>query len=178
MNLLDDPLSAVDAHVGAALFEQCLCGSLAGKTRVLVTNALQYLPAADLIVVMEHGVVRETGTFEQLRAKGTDFDALCETHEIEAEDDEPQAANGAASGFGTDAPPPPPSSKKKQSSDGGRRRGSKDGPPRPPPAPKPAMGNLTGTESRAEGKVSAAVYAAYSASLGGPCRVCVCARLT
>ena len=46
VNLLDDPLSAVDAHVGAALFEQAIKGALAGTTRVLVTNALQYLPQA------------------------------------------------------------------------------------------------------------------------------------
>lgn len=30
--LLDDPLSAVDAHVGSALFEQCIRGVLAPKT--------------------------------------------------------------------------------------------------------------------------------------------------
>jgi ABC-type nitrate/sulfonate/bicarbonate transport system ATPase subunit len=39
--LLDDPLSAVDAHVGRALFEGCICGALAGATRVLVTHQLQ-----------------------------------------------------------------------------------------------------------------------------------------
>ena len=44
INLMDDPLSAVDAHVGAALFEQCMLGALSKSTRVLVTNALQYLP--------------------------------------------------------------------------------------------------------------------------------------
>ncbi|KAI8619285.1 hypothetical protein BC830DRAFT_1060513, partial [Chytriomyces sp. MP71] len=38
--LLDDPLSAVDAHVGRALFENCLLEKLAGKTRVLVTHQL------------------------------------------------------------------------------------------------------------------------------------------
>ena len=53
--LLDDPLSAVDNHVGAALFEQVLgaSGVLRKATQVLVTNALQYLPKADKIVVLE-----------------------------------------------------------------------------------------------------------------------------
>ncbi len=36
--LLDDPLSAVDAHVGAFIFNGMLCKTLAGKTRILVTN--------------------------------------------------------------------------------------------------------------------------------------------
>ncbi len=39
--LLDDPLSAVDAHVGRHLFDRCICGVLAGATRVLATHQLQ-----------------------------------------------------------------------------------------------------------------------------------------
>lgn len=45
--LLDDPLSAVDAHVGAALFEACVCGLLRHSTRVLVTHQLQVGAHAD-----------------------------------------------------------------------------------------------------------------------------------
>lgn len=39
--LLTDPLSAVYAHVGWALFNGCICGTLKHKTRVLVTHHLQ-----------------------------------------------------------------------------------------------------------------------------------------
>lgn len=39
--LLDDPLSAVDVHVGRHLFERCIWRKLAGKTRLLVTHQLQ-----------------------------------------------------------------------------------------------------------------------------------------
>jgi len=39
--LLDDPLSAVDAHVGRHLFDECICGLLGDRTRVLVTHQLQ-----------------------------------------------------------------------------------------------------------------------------------------
>lgn len=42
--LLDDPLSAVDAHVGRHLFDRCICGLLKDKTRVLVTHQLQVRP--------------------------------------------------------------------------------------------------------------------------------------
>jgi ABC-type multidrug transport system fused ATPase/permease subunit len=59
--LLDDPLSAVDSHVGRALFERCIRGVLSGKTVVLVTNALQYLPYADNVLWMEGGRVRAQG---------------------------------------------------------------------------------------------------------------------
>ena len=39
--LLDDPLSAVDSHVGKHIFESCIKGELSGKTIVLVTHQLQ-----------------------------------------------------------------------------------------------------------------------------------------
>ncbi|GCB76940.1 hypothetical protein scyTo_0017522, partial [Scyliorhinus torazame] len=39
--LLDDPLSAVDAHVGKHIFEQCVKKILRGKTVILVTHQLQ-----------------------------------------------------------------------------------------------------------------------------------------
>jgi ABC-type nitrate/sulfonate/bicarbonate transport system ATPase subunit len=44
--LLDDPLSAVDAHVGRHLLDSCICGLLRGKTRVLVTHQLMALASA------------------------------------------------------------------------------------------------------------------------------------
>ena len=59
--LLDDPLSAVDAHVGAHIFQTCICGLLAGRTRILVTHQMQYLPAADWVVVMEAGRISHQG---------------------------------------------------------------------------------------------------------------------
>lgn len=52
--LLDDPLSAVDTHVGKHLFEECIIGYLGSKTRILVTHQLQYLKRADLIVVFNN----------------------------------------------------------------------------------------------------------------------------
>lgn len=52
--LLDDPLSAVDTHVGKHLFDECICGFLKDKTRVLVTHQIQYLEEADLIVLFNN----------------------------------------------------------------------------------------------------------------------------
>lgn len=39
--LLDDPLSAVDAHVGKHIFEECIKKELRGKSIILVTHQLQ-----------------------------------------------------------------------------------------------------------------------------------------
>lgn len=52
--LLDDPLSAVDAHVAKHLFEECIQKYLGGKTRILVTHQVQFLKGADLIIVMDN----------------------------------------------------------------------------------------------------------------------------
>ena len=52
--LLDDPLSAVDTHVGKHLFEDCVSSFLANKTRILVTHQLQYLRDADHIVILNN----------------------------------------------------------------------------------------------------------------------------
>ncbi|BGP58188.1 hypothetical protein JCM8202v2_005849 [Rhodotorula sphaerocarpa] len=66
--LLDDPLSAVDAHVGKFLFDNAICGSLAGKTRLLVTHALHFLPRVDYIICLENGRVSQEGTYADLVA--------------------------------------------------------------------------------------------------------------
>lgn len=57
---LDDPLSAVDAHVGKSLFFGAIQGALAGRTRVLVTNALHFLPSVDLVRSFNLGRYRLT----------------------------------------------------------------------------------------------------------------------
>ena len=52
---MDDPLSAVDSHVGEHIFNEVMIKLLAGTTRVLVTNQLQYLREVDHIVFLEQG---------------------------------------------------------------------------------------------------------------------------
>ncbi|KAJ8931068.1 hypothetical protein NQ314_016097, partial [Rhamnusium bicolor] len=64
--LFDDPLSAVDTHVGKQLFEECLKKYLKHKTRILVTHQLQFLKEADLIIVMNNGKIDLLGTFNDL----------------------------------------------------------------------------------------------------------------
>ena len=71
--LLDDPLSAVDAHVGRHLFDSCMCDLLAGKTRILVTHQLHYLAAADLVAVVKGGSISDIGSYHELVSRGVDF---------------------------------------------------------------------------------------------------------
>ncbi|CAI6344119.1 unnamed protein product [Macrosiphum euphorbiae] len=72
---LDDPLSAVDSHVGNHIFEHVIgpTGLLQKKTRILVTHGITYLRDVDLIVVMKDGQISETGTYNELLDKKGDF---------------------------------------------------------------------------------------------------------
>ena len=58
---MDDPLSAVDAHVGRAIFRNCIRGLLRNKCVILVSHALEYLPVCDQVVVMEKGIITDCG---------------------------------------------------------------------------------------------------------------------
>ncbi|KAL8290351.1 hypothetical protein RQP46_002609 [Phenoliferia psychrophenolica] len=69
--LLDDPLSAVDAHVGKHLFDHAVCGGFKDKTRVLVTHALHFLPSVDYIICIEAGKITQQGTYVDLMADTT-----------------------------------------------------------------------------------------------------------
>ena len=88
--LLDDPLSAVDSHVGKHIFEKVLGsdGLLSGKTRVLVTHSLTYLPCTDKIIVMKEGTISETGTYKELLNKKGDFADFLIQYFSQAEDTE------------------------------------------------------------------------------------------
>uniref|UniRef100_A0A8C9T1I6 ABC-type glutathione-S-conjugate transporter n=1 Tax=Scleropages formosus TaxID=113540 RepID=A0A8C9T1I6_SCLFO len=69
--LLDDPLSAVDAHVGQHIFDKVIGpkGMLRDKTRVLVTHGMSFLPQADLILVLVDGEITEMGSYSELMSR-------------------------------------------------------------------------------------------------------------
>uniref|UniRef100_A0AAR2L6N4 ATP-binding cassette, sub-family C (CFTR/MRP), member 2 n=1 Tax=Pygocentrus nattereri TaxID=42514 RepID=A0AAR2L6N4_PYGNA len=80
--LLDDPLSAVDSHVGKHLFERLIGpqGLLKDKTRILVTHGISFLPYVDEIVVLVDGVVSEVGSYSSLRASKGAFSEFLDTY--------------------------------------------------------------------------------------------------
>ena len=66
--LLDDPLSAVDPFCATQLFDDCISGLLANKTRVLVTHYHHLLPRVDHVVYMDNGRIIEQGSYQDLMA--------------------------------------------------------------------------------------------------------------
>jgi ABC-type multidrug transport system fused ATPase/permease subunit len=73
--LLDDPLSAVDAHVGRHLWRHAIERALKqrGKTVVIVTHQLQYLPRCDAVAVVSAGRIDAFGPSGELAARGVDM---------------------------------------------------------------------------------------------------------
>ncbi|XP_072483308.1 ATP-binding cassette sub-family C member 2 [Notamacropus eugenii] len=73
--ILDDPLSAVDSHVGKHLFNKVIGpnGLLKDKTRILVTHGIHFLPQVDEIVVLANGAIVEKGSYSALLANRATF---------------------------------------------------------------------------------------------------------
>ncbi|EFJ28692.1 ATP-binding cassette transporter, subfamily C, member 15, SmABCC15 [Selaginella moellendorffii] len=78
--LLDDPFSAVDAQTAATLFHECVMKSLRNKTVVLVTHQVEFLPALDVVVVMEGGTIEQLGSYEELLNTGLTLEKLVNAH--------------------------------------------------------------------------------------------------
>ncbi|TYG88790.1 hypothetical protein ES288_A12G049000v1 [Gossypium darwinii] len=76
--IFDDPLSALDAHIAQQVFSRCIKEELQGKTRILVTNQLHFLPHVDRILLVANGVIKEDGTFEMISKNGRLFQKLME----------------------------------------------------------------------------------------------------
>ncbi|XP_072229951.1 ATP-binding cassette sub-family C member 3 isoform X1 [Leuresthes tenuis] len=83
--LLDDPLSAVDAHVSKHIFDNLIGpeGLLKGKTRILVTHGISFLPQVDNIVVMVDGRVSEMGSYQELLKQNGAFAEFLRNYALE-----------------------------------------------------------------------------------------------
>jgi ABC-type multidrug transport system fused ATPase/permease subunit len=86
--LLDDPLSALDAHVAKAVFDKCVCDGLKEQTRVFVTNQLQFVNKCDHIVLLDRGNVLAEGTYDELLKTSDAFQQLIAQVGAEDSDDD------------------------------------------------------------------------------------------
>ena len=170
--LLDDPLSAVDVHVGQHMWQHCLSndGILAGRTRLLVTHQVQFLPACDMVVVMEEGQVSACGTFEELLSRGVDFQHLVEPEDnADADSAQGVAESGAAvepSSIVLDCKQPAAQTSTQLSSfTHGSRVSSRTPSVAEQPAKKPAAQLIT-KEEVGQGSVSWHTLAAYARAAG------------
>ena len=73
--ILDEATSSVDIGTERRI-EEALATLLAGRTAFVIAHRLSTIRSADLIVVLEHGVVVEQGTHEELLAREGRYLAL------------------------------------------------------------------------------------------------------
>ncbi|PHH69060.1 hypothetical protein CDD83_5843 [Cordyceps sp. RAO-2017] len=142
--LMDDPLSAVDAHVGRHIFDNAILGLLKDKCRVLATHQLWVLRRCDRIVWMESGKIQAVGTFDDLLREHKGFRVLMETadgEKGEAEEGEEAKSSSEAAAAAAAAP-----EKEKKKS----RKGA----------------GLMQQEEKAEASVPWSVYGAYVRASG------------
>jgi len=88
--IMDDPLSAVDAHVGKHIMDNAILGLLKDKCRILATHQLHVLHRCDRIVWVEEGRIQAVDTFDNLMTNREDFRKLMATT---ASEEKPEAAD-------------------------------------------------------------------------------------
>ncbi|EGG24262.1 hypothetical protein DFA_06412 [Cavenderia fasciculata] len=164
--IMDDPLSAVDAHVGKHIFSKCINGYLRPKTVVLVANQLNYLPFADHVLVLSGNTISERGTYSEIMVANGSFSSILENYgmgneEQQNSNSQPSTPSLISTTVTTLVTPPPEKLeiikeeeelKTKPTSKG------KEG--------KEEKGKLIQNEERETGSVSLSVYSSYF-KLGG-----------
>ena len=163
--IIDDCLSALDAHVGRAVFYNVLKGVLKGKTIIFVTHALSYVSEVDRIAVFRNGYLVENAPYDKLMSsEDTEFYRLniqfqkkSKAQEQEELDDEanlPNLENAL-------------SKKKSHRKSKYTLDGKEDPKTKKTEQEKMIKGGLVKVEEKAEGSVPWSVYSAYISSGGG-----------
>ena len=67
--LIDDCLSALDAHAGQSVLDDVILGHLRGKTVVMASHHTHFLERANSIFVLNQGKIAFSGRFEELRQR-------------------------------------------------------------------------------------------------------------
>eukprot|EP00928_Gymnodinium_smaydae_P020787 TRINITY_DN18039_c0_g1_i2.p1 TRINITY_DN18039_c0_g1~~TRINITY_DN18039_c0_g1_i2.p1 ORF type:complete len:864 (-),score=185.43 TRINITY_DN18039_c0_g1_i2:187-2778(-) len=103
--IFDDPLSAMDAHVGRQVFENCFKGLLGKKTRIFFTNQLQFCVDCNKVYMLENGQVAESGTYRELVARSPPgpFGVFLQSMVGDAAEQAEEGTGGKADDTSTDA---------------------------------------------------------------------------
>ncbi|XP_053356806.1 multidrug resistance-associated protein 5 [Clarias gariepinus] len=147
--ILDDPLSALDAHVSNHIFNNAIKKQLRGKTIIFVTHQLQYLVDCDEVIFMREGSITEKGSHEDLMNLNGDYAAMFNTLQLgETPFIELPSKNAG-------------SSLKKRGENAKAASVKKEKPP------SKDSGPLMQPEERGKGSVPFSVYKVYIQALGG-----------
>ncbi|XP_048836747.1 multidrug resistance-associated protein 5 isoform X1 [Brienomyrus brachyistius] len=147
--ILDDPLSALDAHVGNHIFNNAIKKQLRQKTVLFITHQLQYLVDCDDVIVMRDGSITEQGTHDFLMRLNADYAAMFNSLQL----GEAPCVEVTKKTSGNSLKKPP---EKKAGSVKKDTPVNKD------------SGQLMQVEERGRGSVPWSVYRVYMTAAGGP----------
>jgi len=171
--LLDDPLSAVDAHVGEHLFKRAITGDVStGTTRLLVTHHVHFLPRCDAVIVLEGGRIKHHGKYDDLIDQGVDFAGSVDVSKADEapgaplESDDDTEAPTEKSTAPESAPAKAVGEKDKKADNVASKDSDADD--KAKAAMKEAGKSLVTKEEREEGSVAGSAYLHY-AKAGGLC---------
>jgi len=171
--LLDDPLSAVDAHVGEHLFKEAISGQASkGMTTILVTHHVHVLPRCDKVLVMEGGRIQHQGTYQELIDRGVDFAGAVDVTKKEEDDKEEKGDKEEKKDGAKTEEMKAEKSEKKDGEDGGKgsaeslKRKGEEGGADKGDGNKKASGALVKKEEREEGAVVGSLYLHYARAGG------------
>uniref|UniRef100_A0A8C3UU04 MRP3 protein n=1 Tax=Catharus ustulatus TaxID=91951 RepID=A0A8C3UU04_CATUS len=184
--LLDDPLSAVDSHVAKHIFDKVIGpeGVLKGKTRILVTHSISFLPQVDHIIVLVDGQISEMGSYQELLKQNKAFAEFLRNYALDEniEEDEPTSTHCHNMPF----PPNDSFVVTRQlsvvSSEGGecpnkmstKRRVCEKKPAEPPAPRKNANEKLIQAETTETGTVKLTVFWQYMKAVGPVISLVIC----
>ncbi|GJJ70197.1 hypothetical protein EMPS_02546 [Entomortierella parvispora] len=159
--LLDDCLSAVDAHTAEHIHEKCLTGPImANRTCILVTHHVRLcIPTAKHIVLMSNGIISLQGSVQQLREQGTLSQVLEEDEDKSNESSDAETVGEEEAGTSTPVDKAPRLRRKSTS------KSLK--PQEEPAAPVKDVKKLVLEEARQEGRVKWSIYRVYASAAGG-----------
>lgn len=69
-------------QVAREVYSNCVRGALSHKTRILVTNQLQFVAGSDQVLFMADGRIEEAGTYTELMKAEKGFAKLMQQAEV------------------------------------------------------------------------------------------------
>ncbi|KAF1747740.1 hypothetical protein GCK72_024206 [Caenorhabditis remanei] len=168
--LLDDPLSAVDAHVGRKLYENLIRGFLSDKLVVLVTHQIHFLSTLSSVILMKNNKMISMGTLDELKTNFSEEFISLQSSAADDKNDDELYNEGSPS-----SPPPSPSEKKQmmfEKDEDVVNDIKKKSLEREVSIVKPR--NESNLESRNSGSISWSVYWKYTRAVIDPLKFGVC----
>ncbi|XP_020669173.3 ATP-binding cassette sub-family C member 5 isoform X2 [Pogona vitticeps] len=150
--ILDDPLSALDAHVGNHIFNSAIRKHLKSKTVLFVTHQLQYLVDCDEVIFMKEGCITERGSHEDLMNLNGDYAAIFNSLQL---GDTPHIEVNIKKTTNISLKKHPD-------------KGSKSGSVKKEKVVKKEEGQLIQVEDKGKGSVPWSAYGVYIKAAGGP----------